>query len=139
MDEKEMRLLIENYSINIEDLEKKKEKLQEIKYNTKITAAYGLNTGGSSGGFSSKVENKALEIIKLENEISELTDKTYIVNHAEKVLTKKEKEIIEYIKLGLENKVSVIAKLLGHKKKYVFDTRNRSIRKMCEFIKGDKR
>ena len=134
-----MRLLIENYKSNVEDLEKKKEKLQEIKYNTKITAAYGLNTGGASGGFSSKVENKVLETIKLESEIDDLTNKIYIVNYAVKVLTKNEREIIEYIKLGFENKVSVIAKLLGSKvkRKYVFDTRNRAIKKMSEYI-GDK-
>lgn len=139
MDEREMRLLIEHYSSNKDDLERLKDKVNKLKHNTKITAAYGLNTGGASGGFNSKVENNALEIVKLENEISELTNKIYIVNYAERVLTKKEREIIEYIKLGFENKVSVIARLLGQntKKKYVFDTRNRAIRKMCEFI-GDK-
>lgn len=139
MDDKEMRLLIENYKSNVDDLERAKDRLNKLKHNTKITAAYGLNTGGASGGFSSKVENNALEIIKLENEISELTNKIYIVDCAEKILTKKETEIIEYIKEGFENKVSVIAKLLGPKvkKKFVFDTRNRAIRKMCDYI-GDK-
>lgn len=139
MNEREMRLLIENYSSNEKKIEELKDRLKKLNHNTKITAAYGLNTGGASGGFNSKVENNALEIVKLENEIRDLKNKIRIVNYAESILTKKEKEIIEYIKLGFENKVSIIARLLGQntKKKYVFDTRNRAIKKMCEFI-GDK-
>ena len=51
-----MRDLIENYQTNknqSEELHKKLIKLLE--YNTKITAAYGHNTGGGKGFVSSKV------------------------------------------------------------------------------------
>lgn len=132
-----MRLLIENYNSNKKQVEILTEKFNKIKYNTKISAAYGLNTGGSKGGFSSKVENKVIEHITLESLLKQYKRNVNIVDAAEKILTNAEKEVITYLKLGITNKLSVIARLMKRKKKYVFDTRNRSIKKMCEYI-GDK-
>lgn len=137
MEEKEMRLLIENYNSNKEQVEILIEKFNRIKYNTKVSAAYGLNTGGSKGSFSSKVENKIIEHITLEELLKQYQNKVKIVDTAEKVLTRAEKEVIEYLKLGITSKLSVIARLMKRKKKYVFDVRNRAIKKMCEYI-GDK-
>ena len=137
MDEKEMRLLIENYNSNKKQVEILTEKLKEIKYNTKISAAYGLNTGGSKGVYNSKVESKALEQITLESLLKRYKRDVCIIDTATKILTNAEKEVIAYLKLGITNKLSVIARLMKRKKKYVFDTRNRAIKKMCEYI-GDK-
>lgn len=132
-----MRLLIENYNSNKEQVEILIEKFNRIKYNTKVSAAYGLNTGGSKGGFSSKVENKIIEHITLEELLKQYQNKVKIVDTAEKVLTRAEKEVIEYLKLGITSKLSVIARLMKRQKKYVFDTRNRAIRKMCEYTGGN--
>lgn len=132
-----MRLLIENYNSNKEQVEILIEKFNRIKYNTKVSATYGLNTGGSKGGFSSKVENKIIEHITLEELLKHYRNKVKIVDTAEKVLTRAEKEVIEYLKLGITSKLSVIARLMKRKKKYVFDMRNRAIKKMCQYI-GDK-
>lgn len=129
-----MRLLIENYNSNKKQVEILTEKFNKIKYNTKISAAYGLNTGGSKGSFSSKVENKVIEHITLESLLKQYKRNVNIVDTAEKVLTNAEKEVITYLKLGITNKLSVIARLMKRKKKYVFDARNRAIKKMCEYI-----
>ncbi len=137
MEEKEMRLLIENYNSNKEQVEILTKKFNKIKYNTKVSAAYGLNTGGSKGGFNSKVENKVIEHITLERLLKRYKRNVDIVDKTEKILTKTEREVIEYLKLGITSKLSVIARLMRKQKKYVFDTRNRAIRKMCEYI-GDK-
>ncbi len=131
-----MRLLIENYNSNKKQVEILTEKFDKIKYNTKISAAYGLNTGGSKGSFSSKVENKVIEHITLESLLKRYKRDVEIVDKTEKILTNAEKEVIAYLKLGITNKLSVIARLMKRKKKYVFDTRNRAIKKMCEYIGG---
>lgn len=137
MDAKEMRLLVENYNSNLAELEKIQEKIKCKRYNTKIIAAYGHNTGGGGNSFSSKVENKAIEQNRLDEQLKEYKLKVNIVIYAEKVLTNAEKEVIEILKLGFTNKISVIAKLMHKKYKYVLNTRNKAIKKMCDFI-GDK-
>ena len=134
-----MRDLIENYQTNknqSESLHKKLIKL--LDYNTKITAAYGHNTGGSKGSVSSKVERHALKIKETEEKILALEDKIYIVNRAEKVLNKAEKEVIDLIKEGYRNRVSKIAKILGKDKNYIVTKRNSAIKKMEEYIGGNK-
>lgn len=137
MDEKEMRLLIENFNRNLEELERIQEKIKGKNYNTKITAAYGLNTGGTSGGFSSKVENKVIEQDGLYEQLREYKHKTNTVIKAQKVLTSSEREVIEFMKLGFE-KISIISRLMKKKYKFVYLTRKRAIRKMCEYVGGYK-
>lgn len=134
MDEKEMRLLIEEYSNNVAEFEKIEDKLHNDRYNTKITAAYGHNSGGGNS-FSSKVERKALNNIRLENKYRELKNKIKIVEKTQIILARDERKVIEFMKIGF-CKLSTIAQLMSKKEKYIFDTRNRAIRKMCEFI-GD--
>lgn len=137
MEEKEMRLLIENFNRNLEELEKIQEKIKCKSYNTKITAAYGLNTGGASGGFNSKVENKVIEQDRLHEQYKEYKHRVNTVLNAQKVLTYHEKEVIEFMKLGFD-KISIIARLMRKKYKFVYITRKRALRKMCEFIGGNK-
>lgn len=137
MDEKEMRLLIENFNRNLEELEKIQEKIKGKSYNTKITAAYGLNTGGASGGFNSKVENKVIEQDRLHEQYKEYKHRVNIVLNAQKVLTFHEKEVIEFMKLGFD-KISIIARLMRKKYKFVYITRKRALRKMCEYVGGYK-
>lgn len=137
MDEKEMRLLIEKFNENLEELERIQEKIKGKSYNTKITAAYGLNTGGASGGFNSKVENKVVEQDRLYEQFREYKRKVNIVLSAQKVLTSSEREVIEFMKLGFE-KISVISRLMRKKYKFVYITRKRALKKMCEYIGGDK-
>lgn len=135
----EMRKLVENYSRNEELSDKLHKKLIKLlDYNTKVTAAYGFNTQGGKGTVSSKVERHALKIKETEEKILAVEDKLYIVNHSEKVLNNKEKEIIDLIKSGnYEYKETTkIAKAINQDKKYVFDVRNRAIKKMSEYIGG---
>ena len=97
----EMRSYIENYSRNLEDYERIEEKLKAKSYNTKITASYGFNSGGGGSFNSSKVENKVIERDELICKLKTFAFKINIVNEAEKILNKHEKEIIEYLKLGI--------------------------------------
>ena len=136
MDEKEMRLLIENFNRNLEELERIQEKIKGKSYNTKITAAYGLNTGGSSGSFSSKVENKVIEQNSLHERFEEYKNKVNTVLYAQKVLTSSEREVVEFMKLGFE-KISIISRLMKKKYKFVYLTRKRALKKMCDYV-GDK-
>ena len=131
-----MRLLIQNFNKNLEELEKIQEKIKGKSYNTKITAAYGLNTGGASGGFNSKVENKVIEQDRLYEQYEDYKNKINIVLTAQKVLTSLETEVIEFMKLGFE-KVSIISRLMRKKYKFVYNTQKRALKKMCDYV-GDK-
>ena len=136
MDEKEMRLLIENFNRNLDQLKKIQEKIKSKSYNTKITAAYGLNTGGGSGGFNSKVENKVIEQNSLDEQFNEYKSKVNTVLSAQRVLTSSENEVIEFMKLGFD-KISIISRLMRRKYKFVYLTRKRALRKMCDYV-GDR-
>ena len=101
----------------------------------KVTANYNL-TGGSSGGFTnSKVENEAVNHASKQASIEELEYKILIVDESMKILDKYEREVIEKIKL-YKNKLGTIAKSLGKKTKYIYTTRKRAIKKMCEYVGG---
>lgn len=130
----DIRKLVENYQRNIEQSDKLHKKLIDLlDYNTKLIATYGHNTGSGKGTVSSKVERHALKILETKEKILEVEEKIYIVNTAERVLNKKEQEVIKLIKL-YGNELTQISKMIGKEKKYVFDTRNRAIKKMCEYI-----
>lgn len=134
----EMRELIENYQSNSKKLDKLQTKLKNLlEYNTKVTAAYGHNTGGGKGSVSSKVERHALKIYETEQQLMEVGNNLAMVNNAQKILTQKENEVIDLIKDGYGNKLTRIAKLLGQNKKYVYDTRNRAIKKMADYIRRE--
>ena len=137
MEEKEMRLLILNFNRNIEEFEKIQEKIKCKSYNTKVTAAYGLNTGGAGGGFNSKVENKVVEQDRLYEQLREYKHKINTVIKAQKVLTYYEREVIEFMKLGFD-KISVISRLMKKKYKFVYITRKKALKKMCDYIGGNK-
>ena len=132
--EEEMRSLIENYCKNQEKLEKLQAKLIELlEYNTKVTASYGHNAGGGKGSVSSKVERHALKIYDTQQQLMEIGNSLTMVDNAQKILTNRENEVIDLVKI-YKNKLTKIAKIIGRDKKYVFDTRNRSIRKMVAYI-----
>ena len=135
MEIKEMRKLVENFKRN-EDLSDTlhKKLIKLLDYNTKVTAAYGFNTQGGKGTVSSKVERHVLKIKETEEKILAIEDKLYIVNHSEKVLNNAEKEVIDLIKSGKFEKLTHIAKALGKEKKYVYDTRDRALKKMTEYM-----
>ena len=133
--EEEIKELIENYQSNKKKFRKLQEKLIDLhKYNTKVTAAYGHNTGGGKGSVSSKVERHALKICDTQQQLMDLANNLRIVDQAQKVLNDKENEVIEMIKLGHRNKLSKIGRILGKDRKYIFDTRNKAIKKMSEYI-----
>lgn len=135
MEVKEMRSLVENYKRNEDQSDKLHKKLTKLlDYNTKVTAAYGHNTGGGKGTVSSKVERHALKIKETEEKILDIEDKLYIVNQSEKVLNNAEKEVIDLIKSGAFEKLTHIAKALNKDKKYVYDMRDRAIKKMYEYM-----
>lgn len=128
-----MRELIEEYSSNLDKKERLEEKLLKLReYNTKITASYS-STGGGGGGFSSKVERIVIKIFETERQLRTVEHDLSIVDTAQKVLNNKENEVIDLIKSGYRNKLTKIAKIIGESKKYVFDTRNRAIKKMCDY------
>lgn len=130
----EMRKLVENYKRNEELSDKLHRKLIKLlDYNTKVTAAYGHNTGGGKGTVSSKVERHVLKIRETEEKILAVEDKLYTVNQAVKVLNNAEREVIDMIKSGKYEKLTHIAKALGKEKKYIYDTRDRALKKMCEY------
>ena len=134
MNEKQMRSLVENYYTNLTSLTAKQ---NELDYDIKITATYGLNTGGGGGFSHSKTENQALRHASNTESIEELEYKVRIVDEAMKILDQRERQVIEKVKIH-RNKLKTIAIELNLKKKYVHDTRNRAIKKMCEFIGGGK-
>jgi hypothetical protein len=131
---KEMRKLVENYKRNKERSDELHDRLiYLLDYNTKLIATYGHNTGSGKGTVSSKVERLVLRIRETEEKILEVEDKIYTVNIAERVLNKRELEVINLIK-EYGNELTKIAKMIDKDKKYVFDTRNRAIKKMSEFV-----
>lgn len=135
--EDEIRELLEDYQLNLKRLRKLQEKLVSLlDYNTKVTAAYGHNTGGSKGLFSSKVERHALKLFDTQRQLIDVANKLYMVDQAQKVLNNKENEVVDLIKLGYRNKLTKIAYLLGKDTKYIFDTRNRAIKKMSDYIES---
>lgn len=131
----EIRELVEDYKSNKEKFDKIQAKLIKLlDYNTKITASYEFNPGGS--GFSSKAERHALKIYEVTEQLMEVGNKLAIVDNAQKILTNKENEVINLIKQGYRNKLTKMAKILGVEKKYIFDVRNRAFKKMSEYIKN---
>lgn len=132
MTESKMLGLVEHYYINLMLLT---EKQNQLDYNIKVTANYDL-TGGGGGGFAnSKVENEAVNHASKRASIEELESKILIVDESMKILDRFEREVIEKIKL-YKNKLGLIAKSLNKKTKYVYTTRKRAIKKMCEYIGG---
>lgn len=130
----EMRDLIENYQTYINQSEELHKKLiRLLDYNTQITATYGHNTGGGKGSVNSKVERLALKIKETEEKIFELENKIYIVNKAERVLNRKEKEVIDLVKIH-RDKLTKIAEILGKDKNYVKYKRDTAIKKMSEYV-----
>lgn len=130
----DIRELVEEYKSNKEKFEKLQAKLIKLlDYNTKITASYEFNPGGS--GFSSKTEKHALKIYEVTEQLMETGNKLATVDNAQKILNNKENEVIELIKIH-KNKLTKIAKILEVEKKYIFDTRNRAFKKMSEYIKN---
>lgn len=137
--EDEIRELIEDYQLNKSSLNNLQHKLLELlEYNTKLTASYSLTAvsgGDRTSRTSSKVERHALRIHYTEQQLLKVANSLAIVDNAQKVLNNKENEVINLIKRGYRNKLTRIAEEIGSNKKYVFDTRNRAIKKMCEYIK----
>ena len=134
MNEKQMRFLVENYYTNLTSLT---EKQTQMDYEIKITATYGLNSGGAGGFTNSKTENQAVKHASNITSIEELEYKIHIVDESMKILDQKEREVIEKVKIH-RNRLSRIAKELNQKRKYVFDVRNRAIKKMSRFVGGGK-
>lgn len=134
MNEKQMRSLVENYYTNLTSLTVKQ---NELDYDIKITATYGLNTGGGGGFTNSKTETQALKHASNTGSIEELEYKIRIVDESMKVLDQRERQVIEKVKIH-KNRLKTIAIELGVKKKYVHDTRNRALKKMCEYAGGRK-
>lgn len=132
MNEKQMRSLVENYYNNLTSLTEKQNKLD---YEIKITATYGINSGGGSGLVHSKTENQAIKHSSQKDSVEELAYKIRIVDESMKILDQRERQVIEKVKI-YKNKLKTIAIELGVKKKYVNDTRNRALKKMCEFMEG---
>lgn len=131
----EMRSLIENYNSNQEKFDRLQAKLLRLlEYNIKVTASYGHNTGGAKGSVSSKTERHALKIYDTEQQLMEIGNSLSMVDNAQKILTDRENEVIDLVKI-YKNKLTKIAKILNKDKKYIFDTRNRAIKKMSDYLR----
>lgn len=132
--EEEMRSLIENYNSNQEKFDRLQAKLISLlEYNTKITASYGHNEGGAKGSVSSKTERHALKIYDTEQQLMAIGNSLSMVDNAQKILTDRENEVIDLVKI-YKNKLTKIAKAIGRDKAYVFNVRNRAIKKMSDYI-----
>ena len=132
----EMRSLIENYNSNQEKFDRLQAKLiRLLEYNTKVTASYGHNAGGGKGSVSSKVERHALKIYDTEQQLMAIGNSLSMVDNAQKILTNRENEVIDLVKI-YKNKLTKIAKILNKDKKYIFDVRNRAIKKMTDYVKN---
>ena len=127
-----MRYLVEDYYINLTSLTELQN--QQIDYEVRLIATYGFNTGGGNGFTNSKTENLAIKIRSQKDKIEELENKILLVDEGMKILDKKECEVIERVKIH-RNKLNRIAKDIHKSSKYVFDTRNRALKKMCEYVK----
>lgn len=132
MTESKMLGLVEHYYINLMLLT---ERQNQLDYNIKVTSSYSLTGGGGHGFSCSKVETEAVNHASKQASIEELQQKILIVDESMKILDKYEREVIEKIKL-YKNKLGTIARSLGKKTKYVYTTRKRAIKKMCEYIGG---
>jgi uncharacterized protein YlzI (FlbEa/FlbD family) len=133
MTESKMLGLVEHYYINLMLLT---ERQNQLDYNIKVTSSYSLTGGGGHGFSCSKVETEAVNHASKQASIEELQQKILIVDESMKILDKYEREVIEKIKL-YKNKLGTIARSLGKKTKYVYTTRKRAIKKMCEYIGGN--
>lgn len=134
MNIEEMRNLVENYQTHINQLDRLHKKLiRLLDYNVSVTAAYGHDTGSSKGTVSRKVERYALKIVALEEKINKLENKVYIVNMAERVLNRKEREVIDLVKQH-RDKLTRIAEILDKDKDYVKHKRDTAIKKMSEYV-----
>ena len=135
MDSSKMRYLVENYYTNLTQLTELQNK--EMDYASKITATYGLNAGGGSGFANSKTEDKAIDMFYLKKAMERRENEIRIVDEAIKALDEKERLVIERIKVH-RNRLGRIAKEIHKTTKYVYCTRKRALKKMCEFIGGKK-
>ena len=135
MTESKMLGLVEHYYINLMLLT---ERQNQLDYNIKVTSNYSLTGGGGHSFSSSKVETEAVNHASKQASIEELQQKILIVDESMKILDKYEREVIEKIKL-YKNKLGTIARSLGKKTKYVYTTRKRAIKKMCEYVGGLKK
>lgn len=131
MDTSKMRDLVENYYTNLKLLTELQGK--ELDYTAKITAAYGLNTGGGGGFVNSKTENKAIDILHYKNKMEKRVNEIKIVDISIQALDEKERLVIEKIKVH-RNRLGRIAKELHKTTKYVYCTRKRALKKMCEYM-----
>lgn len=130
-----MKELLESYQDNLRTLKSLRNTLKQLKeYNVKIIATYGHTEGTSKGTISNKIEKYAIRICTTEARIKELENKIHIVNQAERVLNRKEKEVIYLIKKGNENKLTRIAEILGKDKDYIKHKRDTAIKKMSEYM-----
>lgn len=129
-----MRCLVENYYTNLVMLTELQNK---INYETTITANYGLDSGGCGGFSNSKTENQAIKVYGQNGTIGKLENDIKIVDESMKILDQNEREVIELVKVH-RNKLGRIARKIHKSTKYVFDTRKRALKKMCEFVGGGK-
>lgn len=134
MTEKELRNYIENYESNLNETNDLYKKCKEINY--KLTSNYGQTFQG--GDFrNSKIETYIMQKEQALAKIKKLETKIAIVNIAVVVLTTEERAVIEKMKIW-QNKTKIIAATLNKDKKYVIATRERSLKKMCEYLNSMK-
>lgn len=134
MTEKELRNYIENYESNLNETNDLYKKYKEINY--KLTSNYGQTF--QAGDFrNSKIETYIMQKEQALAKIKKLETKIAIVNIAVVVLTTEERAVIEKMKIW-QNKTKIIAATLNKDKKYVIATRERSLKKMCEYLNSMK-
>lgn len=132
MTERELRNLIETYHVNTEMVSNLNAKIEAL--DIKITACYGFNCSGS-GFDSSKVEQYIEKKEQLRQRLDDLQRKIVVVDIVVQILTKEERQVIEAMKI-YQSKLNRMAKFLHKSRKYVFDTREKSLKKMCDYLEG---
>lgn len=100
----------------------------------RLTPSYESIGGGRSSGNTNKVERYVDEMIEIEEELAKCKNRLLLIDYIreEKVLTKLEYELIEWLQLG--GSMSEFARTHNIYKSYVYKIRDNALEKMMKFV-----
>lgn len=134
-DTKKLLSLLTNATENIQRINEIEESLRSMSI---ISAVQYSGDGGVGGGAGcsevSKVERYVERMIELKDELARCKARLTLVEQikTDKILTKREYELIEWIQLG--GRLSEYAKNKGIYKSTVYKIRDNALKKLLEFV-----
>lgn len=123
MNYEKMRILVENYFLNIRERDR-----ILMNYADPIHAPKRIKKTCYSDFKTSKTEREAIRNISRDKEVAYVTRKIELVDKNLDVLTEEERKIINYIKYG--DKVMSISRTIGMERRKVAKLRDTAIHKM---------